>query len=66
LKDAYSICFFGFKNAIDGNTADPRFLDIMLNQIRAKLNDPNLSAVNLDSMGRNFARTGTKGLRNCN
>jgi hypothetical protein len=66
LKEAYSICFFGFKNAIDGKTADPRFLDIMLNQIRAKLNDPNLSALNLDSMGRNFARTGNKGLRNCN
>ncbi len=66
LKEAYSICFFGFKNTIDGNTADPRFLDIMLNQIRAKLNDPNLSSSSLNTIGKDFARNGPKGLRNCN
>lgn len=66
LKEAYSICFFGFKNAIDSHTADPQFLTIMLNQIKTTLNQPSLLAYDLDSIGRSFGRTGTKGLRNCN
>lgn len=67
MFDAYSICYTGFNNAIDGITADPSLLYIMLKQVKAKLNDQSVTAQQLVNRGEQYNVNGTLGLRTgCN
>jgi hypothetical protein len=67
MFDAYSICYTGFNNAIDGIASDPSLLYLMLKQVKAKLNNQLLTAQQLISRGEEYAANGTLGLRTgCN
>lgn len=67
LFDAYSICYTGFNNSIDGIASDPSLLYIMLKQVKSKLNDQMVTAQQLVNRGEEYDESGSRGLRNgCN
>jgi hypothetical protein len=65
LLNAYSICYWSFNNAIDGNVPSPILLSIMLSKIKAKLNNPALTVNQLIQNGEKYTDLGTSGSRLC-
>ncbi len=65
--DAYAMCYAGFYYSIDGISANPAFLYIMLREVKNKLNDPSIQAQQLIDRGIEYTENGSKGIRsNCN
>ena len=65
--DTYAMCYAGYNNAIDGITANPALLYIMLKEIKRRLNNQSITAQQLISRGEEYTELGTKGIRSsCN
>ncbi len=68
LYDAYSICYAGFNDGIDGNeVVNQALLLTMLGEVKRLLNDPSVNEQQLISRGNEFNQNGTAGTRGiCN
>jgi hypothetical protein len=66
LFDTYSICYWSFNNAIDGNVPSLVFLTMMMEQVRIKLNNPLLLPDELIQKGEKYTDLGSLGTRLCN
>jgi hypothetical protein len=67
LYDAYSICYAGFNNGVDGSTPDNILMTIMLKVVKQKLNNNTVTTQQLITRGGEYSEFGSMGRRpGCN